>query len=153
MASDRLSVQGIELEVLRRGAGRPVLLLHGMRTIDPASPFLDRLAARAEVIAPSHPGFGHSRRPDGFRTVYDLVHLYLALLDEIFREKVTVIGFSFGGWSRSSCSWIRSASRSATARRRTSSTSSTRRRKKCDASTGTIPSDGRRTSTRCRTTS
>jgi len=98
MASDRLSVQGIELEVLRRGAGRPVLLLHGMRTIDPASPFLDRLAARAEVIAPSHPGFGHSRRPDGFRTVYDLVHLYLALLDEIFRENVTVIGFSFGGW-------------------------------------------------------
>jgi pimeloyl-ACP methyl ester carboxylesterase len=98
VVTERRTVQGLELEVLRRGAGRPVLLLHGMRTIHPDSPFVERLAAHAEVIAPSHPGFGHSPRPGNFRTVYDLVHLYLALLDELPHEKVTLIGFSFGGW-------------------------------------------------------
>ncbi len=32
---ERLSVADIELEVVRRGTGRPVLLLHGMQNVDP----------------------------------------------------------------------------------------------------------------------
>lgn len=91
-------VQGIGLEVLRAGAGRPVLLLHGFQQIDPGARFVELLAHRAEMIAPSHPGFGGSARPDGFETVYDLVHLYLAMIDTMPHEKVTLIGFSFGGW-------------------------------------------------------
>jgi pimeloyl-ACP methyl ester carboxylesterase len=94
----RLSVQGIELEALRRGAGRPLLLLHGFDTIDPAAPFLDLLARHGEVIAPSSPGFGHSPRPADFDTVYDLVHLYLEALETLPGDKVSLIGFSFGGW-------------------------------------------------------
>src|SRR3954453_11121191 len=43
MDGDRLTVNGIELETVRRGAGRPVLLLHGMDTIRPNSRFLDLL--------------------------------------------------------------------------------------------------------------
>ena len=96
--SERLSIRGIELEVLRRGAGRPVLLLHGFQTIDPRAPFLDLLARQAEVIAPSHPGFGQSSRPEGFETVYDLVHLYLDMLEALGRDRVTLVGLSFGGW-------------------------------------------------------
>ena len=80
-AAGRLSVAGLELEVLRRGAGRPVLLLHGFQNVDPRAPFLDLLGRHAEIIAPSHPGFGHSPRPADFETVYDLVHLYLDVLD------------------------------------------------------------------------
>ena len=30
--------------------------------------------------------------------MYDLVHLYLAVLDAIAGDRVTMIGFSFGGW-------------------------------------------------------
>ena len=30
--------------------------------------------------------------------MYDLVHLYLAVLDAISADKVTMVGFSFGGW-------------------------------------------------------
>src|SRR5882762_10624733 len=96
--AERLSVQGIELEVLRRGTGRPILVLHGFDTIDPEAPFLDLLGRYGELIAPSHPGFGHSRRPKDFDTVYDLVHLYLATLDALANDKVTLLGFSFGGW-------------------------------------------------------
>ena len=93
-----LRVQGIELEVLRRGTGRPILALHGFDTIDPAAPFLDLLARHGEVIAPSSPGFGQSPRPKDFDKVYDLVHLYLAALDALPGDKVTLLGFSFGGW-------------------------------------------------------
>ena len=99
LAATRLVVGAMELEVIRRGRGQPILLLHGMQHIDPQAPFLDLLAKRAEVIAPSHPGFGHSARPDGFDTVYDLVHLYLDVLDTLPYERVTLAGLSFGGRS------------------------------------------------------
>ena len=97
-AEERLSVGDIELEVIRRGAGRPVLLLHGMQNVDPRARFLDLLGGRAEIIAPSHPGFGRSVRPADFDTVYDLVHLYLDVLEALPYERVTLMGLSFGGW-------------------------------------------------------
>jgi pimeloyl-ACP methyl ester carboxylesterase len=96
--TERLKVHGIELETVRRGAGRPILLLHGFQTIDPGPRFLDLLARHGEIIAPSSPGFGKSSRPKDFDTVYDLVHLYLELVDTLSPEKVTLIGLSFGGW-------------------------------------------------------
>ncbi len=98
----RIMAGGIELEVLRRGrggAGRiPVVLLHGMDTVNPASRFLDLLGRHTEIIAPSSPGFGNSPRPEDFDTIYDLVHLYLALIDELPYEKIALLGLSFGGW-------------------------------------------------------
>src|SRR5579872_60256 len=96
-----MNVAGIDLEVLRRagpGGAAPILLLHGVDTIRSEAPFLDGLAELGEVIAPSHPGFGKSPRPEDFGTVYDLVHLYLSVLDAIPAERVRMIGFSFGGW-------------------------------------------------------
>jgi pimeloyl-ACP methyl ester carboxylesterase len=98
MATDRMTINSIEVEVLRRGAGPPVVLLHGMDTVHPQAPFLDRLGRHAEVIAPSMPGFGDTRRPPDFDTIYDLVHLNLALLDALPYDKVTLLGLSFGGW-------------------------------------------------------
>jgi pimeloyl-ACP methyl ester carboxylesterase len=97
-AAERLDVGGIPLAVLRRGAGDPVLLLHGLAPVDPEGPFLDLLARSAAVIAPTHPGFGHSPRPRDFDTVYDLVHLYLDLLEQLPHDRVTLVGLSFGGW-------------------------------------------------------
>jgi pimeloyl-ACP methyl ester carboxylesterase len=93
-----LSIAGIELEVVRRGAGRPLLLLHGFDTIHPQARFLDLLAGHGAVVAPSHPGFGRSPRPPDFDTVYDLVHLYLAALDALPGDRLTLVGLSFGGW-------------------------------------------------------
>jgi pimeloyl-ACP methyl ester carboxylesterase len=98
MPSDRMTVNGIELEVLRRGAGTPLLLLHGFDTVPPQARFLDLLGCDAEIIAPSSPGFGNTKRPKDFDTIYDLVHLYLAVLDELPHEKVALLGLSFGGW-------------------------------------------------------
>jgi pimeloyl-ACP methyl ester carboxylesterase len=96
--SERLTACGIELEVVRRGSGRPMLLVHGFQTVDPKARFLDLLARHGEVIAPSSPGFGRSPRPNDFDTVYDLVHLYLEVLESLPGENATLLGFSFGGW-------------------------------------------------------
>jgi len=96
--SERLSAGGIDLEVVRRGSGPTILILHGFQTLDPDARFVDLLCRRARIIAPSHPGFGRSPRPDGFETVYDLTHLYLDLLDRLPDEDVTLLGLSFGGW-------------------------------------------------------
>ena len=99
MAGDeRVTVCGIELELLRRGAGPQILLLHGFQTVDPAARFLELLGRHGEIIAPAGPGFGSSPRPKDFDTVYDLVHLYLEILETLPGERTTLVGFSFGGW-------------------------------------------------------
>src|ERR1700679_678312 len=97
-AADRMIVRGMELEVTRCGSGRPVLLLHGMQPFDPRARFFALLAEQGDIIAPSHPGFGQSPRPDGFETIYDLTRLYLDVLDTMPGDRVTLIGCSFGGW-------------------------------------------------------
>jgi pimeloyl-ACP methyl ester carboxylesterase len=94
---DRLRAGDIELEVLRRGSGRTILLVHGVNPVRPEAPFLDLLAAHGEIVAPTHPGFGNSPRPDDFDTMYDLVHLYREVLDAL-PGRVAMVGFSFGGW-------------------------------------------------------
>ena len=96
--ADRLAVGDIDLEVVRLGAGQPIVFLHGFHAPDPDSLFLEHLSREAMVIAPSHPGFGTSSRPDDFETVYDLVHLYRELLDALPDGGVTLVGASFGGW-------------------------------------------------------
>ena len=88
----------LELEVLRRGEGRPILLIHGVNPVHPRALFVDMLAQHGEVIAPSHPGFGASDRPADFDTMYDLINLYHDVLDAIPSPTVSVIGFGFGGW-------------------------------------------------------
>ena len=95
---ERRSIGGVDLEVLRSGAGRPLVVLHGLEPIDPKAPFLDGLSSHAEIIAPTHPGFGHSQRPADIETVYDLVHLYLDLLESLPYDAVSLMGLSFGGW-------------------------------------------------------
>ena len=98
MPSDRMTVNGFELEVLRRGAGTPLLLIHGMDTVPPKARFLDLLGRDAEIIAPSSPGFGNTKRPKDFDTIYDLVHLYHAVIDELPYDKITLLGLSLGAW-------------------------------------------------------
>jgi len=96
--ADRLTIRDIDLEVVRRGSGRTIVFLHGFHTLEPGAPFLELLSRRASVLAPSHPGFGSSARPEDFETVYDLVHLYRELIDSLPDGKITLIGASFGGW-------------------------------------------------------
>ena len=91
-------VNGSRVELMERGRGRPILFLHPHIGIDPAAPVLALLAKGGRVIAPSHPGFGHSERPTGMTTVDDLSYFYLDLMDQLDLRDAVVIGASFGAW-------------------------------------------------------
>ncbi|HEV2300140.1 MAG TPA: alpha/beta hydrolase [Stellaceae bacterium] len=97
-AIEKFGALGSELEALRLGAGAPLVLLHGFDTIEAEAPSLALLARQNAILAPSLPGFGRSPRPADFDTVYDLVHLVVDLIDGLPSEKVSLVGFSFGGW-------------------------------------------------------
>lgn len=77
----KIAVRGLQLEVVHRGTGPLLLLLHGAGGIDPRAEFLELLARHFEVVAPSHPGFGNSPLPDLFDSVDDLAYVYLDLLE------------------------------------------------------------------------
>ena len=97
-----LVVEGIgpvEVTVSDVGSGRPFLLIHGGAGPQSVTAFADRLAAGpARAIIPTHPGFGGTPRPDGLESIAALARLYVALLDRLNVDDVTVIGNSIGGW-------------------------------------------------------
>src|SRR4051794_12271567 len=97
-AAVRMTVNGIDLEVLRRGSGPPLFILHGLDSIDPRSPYLDLLGRDFEIIAPSPPVFGTPPRRDDFDPVYALIHFLLAAIGALPYAKVALLGFSLGGW-------------------------------------------------------
>src|SRR5689334_21068903 len=93
-----LVVNGVTIEAVELGSGRPILFLHPGIGIDPAAPVLTELAKGGRVIAPSHPGFGTSQLPKGMTTVDDVSYFYLDLLDELDLHDVLVVGVGLGGW-------------------------------------------------------
>jgi pimeloyl-ACP methyl ester carboxylesterase len=82
----------------RVGDGPPLLLLHGTTSSRKIwAPFLDGLAAVADVVAVDLPGHGDSPAtaftPDGW------AREVARLLDELGLERVAVLGHSAGGWT------------------------------------------------------
>ena len=92
------SIGGLDIEVVRRGRGRPVLFLHPHIGFWGAEPFIAGMAKHAEVIAPAHPGFGRSALGNGMTTVDDLSYFYLDLLEQLDLRDVVLVGASLGGW-------------------------------------------------------
>jgi pimeloyl-ACP methyl ester carboxylesterase len=91
-------VNGARLELIERGRGRPILFLHPHIGLDPSAPVLAMLAEGGRLIAPSHPGFGHSERPAGITTVDDVAYVYLDLMDRLDLRDTLLVGMSLGGW-------------------------------------------------------
>jgi pimeloyl-ACP methyl ester carboxylesterase len=93
-----LRAGGVELEVERRGRGRPLLILYGEDALELEAPILAELAKEHELIIPSPPGFGASERPDWIESPDDVSYVYLDLLASLGLGRVPAIGFSLGGW-------------------------------------------------------
>jgi pimeloyl-ACP methyl ester carboxylesterase len=99
MASDDVvTVGGVEIEILRRGSGKPILLLPGEDMLEADSAFVAGLAKNAEIIIASPPGFGRSARPEWMTQPADQAYVLLSLLKKLGLSRVPVIGCSFGGW-------------------------------------------------------
>ena len=93
-----LSVSGIDLDIVERGRGRPLLFLHAGEGLSPDRPWLDRLAQHFRVIAPVHPGWGRSALPDWMSSVDDIAYLYLDLSKQLDLKDAVLVGNCFGGW-------------------------------------------------------
>jgi pimeloyl-ACP methyl ester carboxylesterase len=93
-----ITVSGIQIELIERGRGRPLLFLHPGIGIEADAPVLERLAARSRLLVPTHPGFGRSEAPTSFDRIDDLAYFYLDLLEQLDLRDVTIVGVSLGGW-------------------------------------------------------
>ncbi|MGH7095177.1 MAG: alpha/beta fold hydrolase [Stellaceae bacterium] len=93
-----LTIDGATVRVWRGGSGPPLVFLHGAGGHPGWRPFMETLAARFEVIAPEHPGFGHSDDPPWLDTVADLAYFHLDLLRALRLDQVQLMGTSLGGW-------------------------------------------------------
>ncbi len=93
-----ITIAGLAIEIERRGAGRPLVLLASEEQLESAAPFVDELAKKFEVIMPSAPGFGTSDRPDWLTNPNDLSYIMLDVIDALGLKDVTLVGFALGGW-------------------------------------------------------
>jgi pimeloyl-ACP methyl ester carboxylesterase len=93
-----LAVRGCNITMMRGGAGRPLLILHGAGGMGGWAPYMADLATRHDVIVPEHPGFGASDTPDWLDTIPDLANFYLDFLDQLDLQNVDLVGLSIGGW-------------------------------------------------------
>ena len=93
-----IEIRGCRVNLLRGGAGPPLLFLHGASGGGIWHPFLDRLAEGFDVIAPEHPGYGLSATPDWLDNIGDLAYFYLDFLKALELRGVHLVGLSIGGW-------------------------------------------------------
>lgn len=97
-ANDLTEVAGVRIELIERGSGRPLLLLHPAIGIKASDPVINQLARSFRVLVPSHPGFGRSDLPRAMTTVDDLAYFYLDLMEALDLRDLVLAGISFGGW-------------------------------------------------------
>jgi len=94
------TVNGIELALIDRGSGPPVVLVHGFpldHTMWDAQ--IDALAERYRVIAPDLRGFGRSGVTDAVVTMEQFADDLAALLDALgVAEPIALCGLSMGGY-------------------------------------------------------
>jgi pimeloyl-ACP methyl ester carboxylesterase len=106
-------VAGCRIRIMRKGAGEPLLFLHGASGAGRWLPFMETLSQQHDVIVPEHPGFGQSDTPEWLDNIADLAHFYQDLIDQLGLRKVHLVGTSLGGWiaaelARFSCEKLQS---------------------------------------------
>ena len=104
-----VNLTGAAVDVIRKGSGPKLFMLHGGGGPVSAMPFADKLAESFEIIAPVHPGFAGSPIPGHFDDLQDLIYLYLDLMDALELNDAVMMGFSFGGWTAAELAVISTA--------------------------------------------
>jgi pimeloyl-ACP methyl ester carboxylesterase len=95
---ETIDVRGVPTAYRRAGSGAPVVYLHGMGLTRRWLPFHQRLSARVDLMAPEHPGFGDTPRPDWLRSIDDVVLHLDDVLEALGIDDLHLVGHSLGGW-------------------------------------------------------
>ncbi len=93
-----IEVDGCKVNLRRSGSGEPLLFLHGASGAPAIMPFMEKLAARFEVLVPEHPGYGLSGEPEWLENIHDVAYFYLDFLRALDLKNLTLVGNSMGGW-------------------------------------------------------
>ncbi|RDV45232.1 alpha/beta hydrolase [Leifsonia sp. ku-ls] len=79
-------------------AARTALVLHGGGGPRTVAPIVAHLGATVHAVAPTHPGWEGTERPDAIGSIADLAAGYLDRLRDRGEQGVVLIGSSIGGW-------------------------------------------------------
>src|SRR4051794_17924979 len=93
-----VAVAGGAVQVLKGGAGAPLVLLHADTGNPGWTAFCRALAQRHTVYIPSHPGYSGSSVPEWARDVRDLAIIHQWLLRDLGLAGVPLVGFDLGAW-------------------------------------------------------
>ncbi|MGD9941861.1 MAG: alpha/beta fold hydrolase [Burkholderiaceae bacterium] len=94
-----MTTEALPMNVVRRGAGAPLLLLHGFcGSAAGWAGLAQRLSARFDVIAPDWPGFGASVRCTPCRSIEAMAGELIALADALGLARFHVLGHSMSGF-------------------------------------------------------
>jgi pimeloyl-ACP methyl ester carboxylesterase len=96
---ETVSVNGLDVHAWVGGRGEPLLLLHGAGGNRGWTRWVERVAERFTVWAPTHPGFGRSGDADWMEGIEDLARFYLWFIDVARLGRPHVLGHSIGGWT------------------------------------------------------
>ena len=102
MSGRILDINQRKVWVLESGSGAPLLYLHGFADVHSVKenwmPFHERLARRASVIAPAHPGCAQTDENNDIDMIDDVVFHYLEVLDALKLTAFDLVGSCVGGW-------------------------------------------------------
>jgi pimeloyl-ACP methyl ester carboxylesterase len=87
-----------KLSVARTGVGSSLILLHRSIGGDSLSGFLEALASKFSVLAPSMPGYDDSERPDWARSPRDVAAIVLHSVCPLAEDPPVLVGLGLGGW-------------------------------------------------------
>jgi len=93
-----MNVRGTPVRVMRAGKGAPLLLLRGDDASEGWREYMSALAQDYDVIAPEHPGFGGTAKPEWLDGVSDMANFYLDMIDALGLQDVRLVGLGLGGW-------------------------------------------------------
>jgi pimeloyl-ACP methyl ester carboxylesterase len=95
---EKVRVGDTELQVLKLGSGKPLLVFHGEMGYPGLLKWQTALAAKRTLHIPLHPGFGKTPQASWIMNMRDLGSFYSRYIREQKLTPVDVIGFSLGGW-------------------------------------------------------
>ncbi|MGH7334039.1 MAG: alpha/beta fold hydrolase [Candidatus Rokuibacteriota bacterium] len=94
-----IGIGGIDVHAWVGGQGPPLLVLHGAGGNRGWTRWLQRVAERFTVWAPTHPGFGRSGDAEWMEGIDDLARFYLWFIEAAGLDRPHLLGQSMGGWT------------------------------------------------------
>jgi len=95
---EKFRVGDTELQVLKIGTGKPLLVFHGELGFGGLLKWHTALAAKRTLYIPLHPGYGKTPAASWIMNIRDLGSFYSRFIREQKLTPTDVIGFSLGGW-------------------------------------------------------